>query len=231
MSEKLCHEFNTIKSEHLKPGVNPIMTCIGTYADFFDDFKQISALNTIFNDGKSSFVDYNAEANIQKEKQIKNAGDDTYAISKVDERNKFSNEYYDCTGLIVIGRDKTTNKEISLLTHQDPKKILVGNIHDYFVKDLRESLLEIKNQSEEGTIDAIIIGGNSSGRYSSSLDLIDKIVQDIFLFKPVIVGDKKNYPGWGYNGDKLFLETQNRRAYLIRPTSNDIGKNFIHSKN
>lgn len=68
-------------------------------------------------------------------------------ISHTNSRNKYSNKYYNCTGLVVIGRDRETGENISFLTHQDPLYFLVTEQKEKFIVAISDILLELKERS------------------------------------------------------------------------------------
>ncbi len=111
-------------SEHLKEGVKPIVTCLGTPKDYED------APGYKFPDGQGSAtatnVDtiYNPNSPEKVNLNVLNAGQETYAISMIDSLDKYSKGFICCTGLVVVGKDKVTGKNISFLTHQNPKHFL-----------------------------------------------------------------------------------------------------------
>ncbi len=97
------------KPSHLKEGVMPIVACLGEP----EQFKQtdLQLYKQIFNawNGNSHNIDFYG-GSIYYNKKAKHHGENTYIISPVDNLDKFSNSYYDCTGIIVTGQDKKTVK-------------------------------------------------------------------------------------------------------------------------
>ncbi|MFA6324696.1 MAG: hypothetical protein WCX46_00490 [Candidatus Paceibacterota bacterium] len=148
---------NTLKGEHLKGGNKVIMGCIDDKNNpnkenqyFLDEFKK-----------NAEFLDFNYGEKEMKDKNIKTSGKETYLISPINEKNKYSINYLDCTGVIFVGKDKITGKNISCLTHQNPEKFLEdGDIQNEFIENLKKTTEEFKNSCEEGSIDIVIVGGN-----------------------------------------------------------------------
>jgi hypothetical protein len=68
-------------------------------------------------------------------------------ISNINTQNKYSNRYYNCTGIVVIGKDKETGENISFLTHQDPLYFLVEGQREKFTVATQEVLLDLKERS------------------------------------------------------------------------------------
>jgi len=85
------------------------------------------------------------------------AEDNSYVISPVDDTDKYSKSYRNCTGLIVTGKEKGTGKNISFMSHQSPL-IFSWKMPSGFQEDLAKQIQEIKDRCEDGTIDAVIVG-------------------------------------------------------------------------
>lgn len=85
-------------------------------------------------------------------------------ISYIDERDKWSREYRNCTAVVAIGKGRKTGKNQSFLTHQDPVFFLSDTPHEnsgiwkseYYARKLRESLSRLIDSSEEGSVDVVI---------------------------------------------------------------------------
>ncbi len=214
---------------HLKKGIAPIMACIGTPEQFK---KSPGADREAFHDIDSNRpgihnVDYYGNPDDLAKQQFKNAGNYSYVISAIDGSNKFSKSFLNCTGLIVTGKDKETGENISFLSHQDPYYFLdPGNEEKQkrFLNDLKERLKELKEMSVEGTIDAVIVGGNyianderHKKNYLDSIKLLSKEVSEVLDFEPAaITGPKLNA-----SRDNVFYDNENRRLYIMRP---DVGQ-------
>lgn len=217
--------LNTLKSEHLKEGVSPIIACIGTPEQFKEgevNFQEIFS-NSLSNENSNSNrnVDYYGQPDELKRQRFKNAGYHSYVISSIDSSNKFSGSFKNCTGFIATGSDKETGKEISFLSHQDPEYFL-KNIPSFekFVDDFKKQLLELKERCANGTIDAVIVGGNYFNErpefrdnYLTSIGLISKEVRTILGFEPVVMTGPKTVSG----KDDIFYDNDHRRLYITRP--------------
>lgn len=72
---------------------------------------------------------------------------------------------------------------------------------DRFIDDLQQSLAEVKQQRKEGTIDAVVVGGEYVDRgvnkkeYLGSIQLFSKEVKNVFGFEPVIITGPKTIGG------------------------------------
>ncbi|MFA5831640.1 MAG: hypothetical protein WC878_07490 [Candidatus Paceibacterota bacterium] len=215
--------IHTLKSEHLSKGIKPIIACVDTH----ENLKTLEDLKN--SPDRPTNVDYYLKPKKMDEKGIKHAGFKTYLISPVNETNKFSEGFTECTGVVVAGVDKETGKNISFLSHEDPFHFLANP--EKFLSDMQSSLEEMKSRCVPGTIDAIIAGGNyiteprRTGRfakqreaYRNSIALLARLMESVFGFEPVVIAGPKNVPGYG---DYLFYDTENRRLHLFRPETGD----------
>ena len=229
-------EINSLKSEHLNEGVSPIMACVGSPRQFAENpGTEEEFWNSARNNNPDiRNVDYYGDSRELKSQNFKNAGEYSYVISPVDETDKFSAGFKDCTGVIVTGVDKKTGQNVSFLSHEDPTHFLDGkkNKSD-FIASLQERLLEIKEKSEGGTIDAVVVGGNYYRddeeyleRYKKSIELLSREISKIFGFEPVIMTGPKSE----YGKDDVFFDNKNRRLYIRRPVVGDsTTESFVHS--
>lgn len=228
--------------EHLDfkiKGAKPIIACAGSFNDYVYhdiDPEQVpieenfnERLNNVYNVNYSSFPDD------LKKRDFLNAGWNTYVLSVVDNNNKFSEGFFDCTGLIVAGIDKETGKNISFLSHQDPKEFLLEKKKD-FIKHLEQRLADIKNRCVLGTIDAVIVGGkylagnNSKGVsnkkiYLDSIELLSLEIKKTLGFEPVVINGPKKISG----KDDIYYDNENRRLYFLRQKVNEDTGSFTQS--
>lgn len=234
--EKIFKKPNPQKSEHLKNGVKPIIVCVGNPKQFRE--KPNTEDGKIFSDlmklEDAHNVDFYENPDELDRKGFKNKGQNSYVISKIDGRDKLSEEYRDCTGLLVVGADKETGENISFLTHQMPEYFLgkSENKNLKFKKDLSKQIEELKKRSQEGTIDAVILGGQylsaKSGRHSpaykemymaeheDSIKLLAKEVSKSLGFEPVVIVGPKEVSENNAEDD-IFFSNSERRLYLKRP--------------
>ncbi len=205
-------------SRHLIEGVSPIMTRLGTHEEL-GILREDSYL-------KAHLVKYNNDKE-NREKEFFRTENARCVISKIDNLNKFSLDFYRCTGLVVAGIEKGAGKNISFLSHQDPNFFLYDQKSD-FESYLVKSLTEIKERCIPGTIDAVVAGGTyppdfpeDQKNYIDSIHLLSNLVQQSLGFEPIIVnGPKKS----ALRVDNMFYNTEERRLTLIRPNVNsDIG--------
>ncbi len=110
-----------------------------------------------------------------------------FFISKVDERDKFSDGYRNCGGIVVAGYDPKLKKHISFITHQRTDVMLADSKQrKEFETDLREKLRELKGRSAPGTIDAATFAGSFSSDFSR-----DREHQNLFNLFMTFAGDYK----------------------------------------
>jgi len=221
---------------HLKEGVAPIVMCIGTRSDFEKEPGLTDHLGYWGENPERVFVNYEDDLHENTSKGIVNAGQETYAISPISDLDKFSLKYKNCMGVIAAGQDKITGKNISFLTHQGPVKILPeGELRNRFLADFKSRLKEIKDRSVQGTIDAIIFGGNYldsdkvekdpdrlpgvpkvefEKNYKDLMRLLSNQVFEVFGFQPTIIAGPKTTDR---DTDNAIYDNDHRRLYLRRP--------------
>ncbi len=208
-------------NEHLKPGVKPIIACVGTQEDFVNNLEATLDTRRQTNEilGAVQRVAY-GNKDLAKEGFLVNETPN-YVISPINARDKTSREYVDCTGMVVAGLDKETGENISFLTHQDPKKFL-NEDKDKFTNDLKKRFAEIRDRCQPGTIDAVIFGGayfdhpafkNLKENYVNSIKVLSKVIEGDLGFEPVVINGPKIGAGW----DNCIYDNGNRRLYMVRP--------------
>lgn len=225
-SKPKLESVNPLKSEHLKQGVRPIMACVGTVEQFIEEDKDLEdpLLNIRNKFSNPNNIDYYGQHEELINQGFKNAKYQSYVISSLDNSDKFSKSFKNCTGIIVTGISKDTNENISFLSHQDPRYFLVNRKKKKsFLEDLKEQLISLKEVSIKGTIDAVIVGGNYfkeewAGKYRrdylNSIKLLSTEVKNVLGFEPVVTVGPKTIKG---RADDIFYDNNNRRLYIIRP--------------
>ncbi len=144
------------------------------------------------------------------------------AISAVNELDKVSRDYYDCTGLAAIGLNRDGKKISFFLTHQR-----TGNPED-FRDQLIARLQQFKRSVQPGKFDIVIFGGKyhknpkSEGpfakkferrneSYEESVAALKELAVDTLGVEPRIVEDT-TAEGTYFN---VKLETAGERLYII----------------
>lgn len=218
---------------HLKKGVKPIVACLGTMKDF-----GLEERNKILNHFETTT---NNAHNVDFKRSIKGA------ISQPDRDSddKFSEGIYDCTALVVAGTEKGTGRQISLMTHQDPKEFLITGVQGF--KDrLSTRLAEFKNKCEEGTVDAVLVGGQYAQKpydagvakayqladatradlYVGQIQMLAEVVQGVLHFKPLVINGPKVKLGH-FDDDRIYYKNKGRQLYFFRSEiDHTIGSNL-----
>ncbi len=215
---------NPIHNEHLRPGVKPIRASIAYDENQIDDLidqHEYGALGLKPED-TLEVVSFYAGPKLFKERGQLNNGDQTYVISSISGRPKNSFDYYNCTGVIVVGKDKITGKEISFMTHQRPQDFLpfYKRSKYTFERDMTRTMQEMKSRAEEGTIDVVIMGGNTAfrGQYEKSVSILNGLCLKNFGFNAVVIDGPsiKGDVGEYYTRTQNYFDTQNRRLWTER---------------
>ena len=217
----------------LREGIYPIMTCLGTEEDF--DYQLYDIERFSINPG-AKVIDFSETSENHTENGFTHDGYETYIISAIDSDDKGSDDYLDCTGIVAVGVDRETGENISFMSHQAPKKFLEKH-RQKFLEDLRNHLKELKDRSEDQTIDIRIFGGNflPPGRYRhdqgvkiiksesymnnyvDSIRILSETIRECLGFDPEVIGPKLQT---GF--DTAYFDTKSRRLYLVRPYIDEI---------
>lgn len=198
--------------ETKEKGPKLIRVCIVDFKEIDDSTKII--INSMVKDGIN--VSYFGSKDYYKEKNMKSDGFKTYAISECNNKNKFSDSYLDCTGVIVAGKNEK-GEEVSFMTHQDPESIFSKKHQLNFIKDLATTLDEMKNLCIPGSIDVVMFGGNprkNLTNYEKSIKYIGIILQGKLGIDPtVLTGPNIDVSVMGADA---FYNTKDRLLYIIR---------------
>ena len=212
---------------HLKEGIPAIIACVGTHEQFGEN---PGAEEIAFRDRTPEIPEtYNVDYTKSPEGR-------SYVISPISSSDKFSRGYGDCTGLVAAGRDKKNTENVSFLSHQDPKYFLSSEVNqNNFVSDLEQRLSELKQRCNEGTIDAVIVGGSYreeypefQKNYPDSIALLSKEVEKILGFEPMVMTGPKTQKKGGM--ESVFYQNKERRLYISRPeVGNASTESFVSS--
>ena len=200
-------EPGVLRPEHLAEGVSPIVAFVGSGNRYG---REIAGIR---DEGLGQNVDYESVP-------------ESYVISAINDKPKFTRDLSDCTSLIAVGRESGSGRELSFLTHQKQVEI-DGSSREAFVTQLKGRLEEIKNKCSAGTIDVVIAGGRfktgQDYKYQESIEALGLAVQGALGFEPlVVVGPKSG------DKDDIYLGA-NRTLYVIRPEGRDI-KPVLHNE-
>ncbi len=207
-------------AEHLKEGVPPIIAGVGTFSDFNEGEYELT--KKIKGGASAEHVNYDGSPE-NNEHQKK---DKMYVISDLNGRNKFSENYHNCLGTVVAGNEKGTGRPISILSHQNSYLADAEwqeEAQKRFIADMSESLQDLKEKCEEGTVDAAIFGGvypksdSEKKNYLKSVEMINRMIERELGFSATVVVTPKLTED-GVNGnDHAYYDNSTRRLFLIRP--------------
>ena len=152
---------------------------------------------------------------------IKSPEGNSYVISSVSEKNLFSDKYQNCTGTVGIGRDKETSKNIAFISHQDPEYFLHKGSEqtEKFANDLKETLNELIDRSEDGTVEVVLFGGNEDIDDPDSKEIIDyyrsieklsEIIESCMDQPPTVI----EFPSRATGSIQAEVLTQERKIFL-----------------
>ena len=166
--------FESKKSEEQGAvGGNNMETMKPISFELFDrDNVELEQISKIKNG--ATHVDYFSDKRIDDEEVFLNAGPKTYKISAIDERSKYTDKLRDCTSVIAVGVNKSTGKNISFISHQDPENILKNkDVQNKFIQDLNTRLDEFVSLCDSETVDINILGGNKNINYKEQMSAVD----------------------------------------------------------
>ncbi len=215
-----------VSETSLNEGVKPIMACFGTDSEYggqFEGLVDMSANKEILN------VKWGEPAEFLDFKGMKHDGEATYVISPADPRDKLSENYGPCIGMVVVGRDRSKKEDISVMTHQELTSILSFSKSN-FEKDLAETLGDMKDRCEPGTVDAVVFGGITGGvgkisdvslekMHMNAMMFVSKISKDELGFVPLVITAPKNEERAFSIVDNVFFKTGDRQLFVMRATS------------
>lgn len=192
-------------------------------------------INNIKESGQ--FVNFKEKVDILNERGFKNSGYETYVISRINKSNMYSEGYYNCTGIIMVGESKKEKKPLSFMSHQDTRIFFEGNdVNEKFKKDLSSIIHEFKNEVNTESIDVIIFGGKIStnkdtGRkdkaeYINSIKYLSNIITKELSIKPRIATGPNKTPLSGPTN--IYFDIANRLLYVVRPIQeNEVNESFV----
>jgi hypothetical protein len=226
---------NALHGEHLEKEFSPIMVSLS------DRKGPRTLVNEVMDESSitssdAEMINFFEDHDRLVEKGMKNHSTESYVISSCNEKAKYSETYRNCTGIVLAGIDKKTGKEISLLSHQYPGSFL-GDLNEKFKEDLHTALRDFVERSKEGSIDAIIFGGdyyNKKGHrddYHQSIGMLSEVCSQELGFEPV-VATGPNVDLLNGGPTDVFYDTKNRRLYIRRPEQhkNEANQSYVASQ-
>jgi len=141
-----------------------------------------------------------------------------FVISNIDETDKYSSWYNNCTGVILFWIDKNTGKSISMLSHQNPNCFLKDK--QWFEIILSKRLKEFSDRCKEWSIKSFIWGGNIWNQeknitYNESKSFISDIIKKTLKQEPEILPPNNNK--WVV---LIKISTKENRINILQPMQN-----------
>ena len=132
----------------------------------------------------------------------------SFAISPIDEKDKFSKNYNACTGLFYTGIRTSDKKRVCFLSHQNPEKFMFPQEQFLYYLDL--TLLDFLNSVDSLSISGGYFGGNHL-LYEESINFLRNSVSRYNLsFEKLTDPSTSNISGEAYvkcNDGKLIWLT------------------------
>lgn len=217
----------------------PIFVCAESFGLL--DFEDQYMLDQF--PGRAEYVDFYGEGpDFRRRKQISSWGG--YVLSIPSEDDKFSRDYANCSGIVVVGVDAKTGKNLSILTHENPSYIF-GDLSwaDRFKSDLQSVCKMLYDRAEPGSIDAVIFGGDHAfpeqyglsnsapgrkekTRHDDYIDMVEIVadsIREVCKIEPVVALGPRTL---GDGATDAFFDTQHRRLYLTRKKNPDADQDF-----
>lgn len=166
------------------------------------------------------------------------AWENTYTISSINDLNKYSSDYYDCTWIICTWISRLTGERISFLSHQDPIQIL-----DFYKKEFvfafTKRLKEMVQLAYFDSIDIWIFAWTIQNcdiyesNYLEMVKLISQIVKKI-LAKNVEIIIWPNYPdekSLKSEASSFYFDNDKNVIFAYKPTQNNSLANISFPSN
>ena len=175
-----------------------------------------------------------------------NSNEEMLLISDINQENKRSEGYINCTGIALVGLDKT-GRNISLLTHQSIKNFVLPEYIPKFTRKITEAMGDFSEHLDEHNpnISAMIFGGNyfddkaatltyeTTGKheqeegsptmgddYRKAIKVLGALIQNSLHVKPRVAIGPNMVSG---KEIEVVLDTKNRRLYIMRPIQPGLG--------
>lgn len=207
-----------VRREYLREDIQPIQTCIGTAEDWPEE--EMARLE----EKKSQAMEVKWSRNpVALDKEgFKHDGHLTYVLSPVNEKDKTSEDFGPCIGIVVVGVDKETKKNISSMFHAQP----YASLRSPAIKNhMAERYAELKERCEPGTIDVGYFGGWGHAtaddlrkfeveekEYENMIKLCNDTCERVLGLSLIPLANTKHM--WQY--DTAFFDNEHRRLYIER---------------
>lgn len=170
------------------------------------------------------FWDESLEKNVEIEKIQSGervADDRYYAFSGLNARDKFSENYVNCLGTLLVGQEKDSEQCLSLLIHNMPTPLLPS--WDVFKQRLTQQVQAFLQKINPPTLDMVLFGGNYfpsesslyknfQKDYETSVQKLTQVLHKTTGQIPTVI------TGPNLIGEKThaYFDTQKRRLYIHR---------------
>lgn len=229
--ENYSFENQNLKTRSRLEEMKPIYGCLINE----DEIDPVSKKNLSKIKKEGVNIDFDAFSSDSREKGMLSPKQYSYLISGIDKESKYSQGYYNCTGVVFVGKDKNSGEEISFMSHQNPLHFL-GELENQFTLDLGERIKEFKSKCSQKTIDAIVFGGKyeylNDFQYKDSIKLLSSISKKELGFEPVVLTG----PNLESGETDAYFDTEHRRFYLVRRkqsggvSNNNFSPSKIHAE-
>lgn len=211
-------EVNALHNEHLLAGMSPIIVCLYASENADQVIEKYDA------DETATDIDhYATSARVGSATLIENRSGWLGALSDLDSTNKFSAQFYNCLGLVIVGQELESKINISFLLHIDPQ-YFTGKT-DSFTAIVGQMLLNVKERCVLGSVDSVVFAGRTnsistfddfatSKEYLAALTAIGGLVNDSLGFEPVVIKPKYKESS---ASTTVYFDTTARRLYLAQP--------------
>lgn len=170
-----------------------------------------------------------------------------FVVSDVDSRNKFSEDYKTCHGLVLSG-ETTDGERISSMFHINPKIMQTTESFDSLLTALKYILTEIKLNCVDGSIDTVTYGGlaafkseapraldsstSAAADYKTMYDSLNNLVDDVLGFRLRIAEPPQVAAAADGTGYKTiaFFDNKTNHLHLIRYNSDQHSGQSIQSE-
>ncbi len=206
--------------EHLEKEQDAIIACLNC----LDEEKKILQQ---FEKKQALFLDYELS---QEEMKLRNIlGKEKYfLISPVDQSDKYSRDFNVCYGLVVVGREKDSNKNISFMTHQVPSSLYDEEAQ----QEIESKIKEIQTRSQKGSVDAVIFGGATNYSedkefrnmlekdYKKDIKYFSDFLKEQLSFSPIVISHQNQIMSERKDEGELYqhiyFDNSKRKLYIFK---------------
>ncbi|MFA5095257.1 MAG: hypothetical protein WC447_01165 [Candidatus Paceibacterota bacterium] len=205
------------KKEAENPSKNYIQTCL--LDENWENGASAKAIKEIVKEG-------------QQVTFVSRKGDEDGIISNINERSKYSFNFYDCIGIVACGESRLSGKPNSFLAHlsgteyfkerntsiYDPERIL---------KELQRRTSRLIESSKEKTTDIVIFGGfvdkkdrdrgvfGTLRAYKNTINFLRESFSEFKGLDPIILMGPRDHLIFDDRTD-IYFDTLKRRLYVYR---------------